>query len=47
MPVEADSILGPLEPTRKAIERARRGVFGAMVVDTPGTSRVDADLIQV
>ncbi|HEY5902887.1 MAG TPA: signal recognition particle protein [Anaerolineales bacterium] len=45
VPVEADSSLPPPELARRAREKAEKGGFGVMLVDTAGRSQLDTELM--
>jgi len=45
VPVEADLSLTPPELARRALEKAERGGFGVMILDTAGRSQLDAQLM--
>ena len=45
VPVEADTSVAPPELARRAFEKAEKGGFGVMIVDTAGRSQLDADLM--
>jgi signal recognition particle subunit SRP54 len=45
VPVEADISLKPPELARRAFEKAERGGFGVMIMDTAGRSQLDAQLM--
>ncbi len=45
VPVEADPSLKPPELAKRAIEKAEKGGFGVVLVDTAGRSQLDAELM--
>jgi signal recognition particle subunit SRP54 len=45
VPVEADLKLKPRELVKRAFEKAEKGGFGVMIVDTAGRSQLDAELM--
>src|SRR5512147_2617578 len=45
VPVEADTSLKPPELARHAFDKAEKGGFGVMIVDTAGRSQLDAELM--
>jgi signal recognition particle subunit SRP54 len=45
VPVESDLNVKPPELVRRAFEKAEKGGFGAMIVDTAGRSQLDAELM--
>ncbi len=45
VPVEADMSLKPPELVKRAFEKAEKGGFGVMIVDTAGRSQLDAELM--
>ncbi len=45
VPVEADTSLKPPELAKRAFEKAERGGFGVMIMDTAGRSQLDAELM--
>src|SRR5512136_1819860 len=45
VPVEADLNLKPPELVRRAFDKAEKGGFGIMIVDTAGRSQLDAELM--
>src|SRR5688572_17051589 len=45
VPVEADLNLKPPELVKRAFEKAEKGGFGVMIVDTAGRSQLDAELM--
>jgi signal recognition particle subunit SRP54 len=45
VPVEADTSLKPPELVKRAFEKAEKGGFGVMIVDTAGRSQLDAELM--
>jgi signal recognition particle subunit SRP54 len=45
VPVEADASLKPPELAARAVEKAQKGGFGVVIVDTAGRSQLDAELM--
>ncbi|HLF73786.1 MAG TPA: signal recognition particle protein, partial [Anaerolineales bacterium] len=45
IPVEADTSVKPPELVRRSFEKAEKGGFGVMIVDTAGRSQLDAELM--
>ena len=45
VPVEADSSIEPQELAKRAVEKAERGGFTLVIVDTAGRSQLDAELM--
>jgi signal recognition particle subunit SRP54 len=45
VPVEADLSLKPPELAARAVEKAQKGGFGVVIVDTAGRSQLDAELM--
>jgi signal recognition particle subunit SRP54 len=45
VPVEADLTIKPPELARRAFDKAEKGGFGVMIVDTAGRSQLDAELM--
>jgi signal recognition particle subunit SRP54 len=45
VPVETDTSLKPPELARRALDKAEKGGFGVMIVDTAGRSQLDAELM--
>src|SRR5512132_81513 len=45
VPVEADTSLKPAELARQAFDKAEKGGFGVVVLDTAGRSQLDAELM--
>ncbi len=45
VPVEADASLKPPELAARAVEKAQKGGFGVVIVDTAGRSQMDAELM--
>jgi len=45
VPVEADLNINPPELVKRAFDKAERGGFGSMIVDTAGRSQLDAELM--
>ncbi|MBI5295992.1 MAG: signal recognition particle protein [Chloroflexi bacterium] len=45
VPVEADLSITPPELARRALDKADKGGFGVMIVDTAGRSQLDAELM--
>lgn len=45
VPVEADTTLSPSELARRARERAEKGGFSAVILDTAGRSQLDTELM--
>lgn len=45
VPVEADMSLKPPELAKRAFEKAEKGGFGVMIMDTAGRSQLDAELM--
>jgi signal recognition particle subunit SRP54 len=45
VPVEADPSLTPPDLARRAFEKAEKGGFGVLILDTAGRSQLDADLM--
>jgi signal recognition particle subunit SRP54 len=46
VPVEVDASLQPSELARRALDRADKGGFGVMIVDTAGRSQLDTELME-
>jgi signal recognition particle subunit SRP54 len=46
VPVESDASLKPPELARRAFEKAEKGGFGVMIVDTAGRSQLDGGLME-
>ncbi|MEW6404070.1 MAG: signal recognition particle protein [Chloroflexota bacterium] len=45
VPVEADTSLKPPDLAKRAFEKAEKGGFGVMIMDTAGRSQLDAELM--
>jgi signal recognition particle subunit SRP54 len=45
VPVEVDASLKPPELAKRALDKAEKGGFGVMIVDTAGRSQLDSDLM--
>jgi signal recognition particle subunit SRP54 len=46
VPVEADTSLKPPELAKRALDKAEKGGFGVMIMDTAGRSQLDAELME-
>ncbi len=45
IPVEADLNIKPPELAKRAFDKAEKGGFGVMIIDTAGRSQLDAELM--